>query len=260
MSSALAALAEDPELYLEPPEGAERFVDERYCVVIGSERRWAGVCRLRLADEQAAVDGGARDPRPRRRHRAHRLEHRVVGRPSALPDRLRRSVSVIPSRRGSRSPQRWCSPTSRRADGVEIRRIETFDDHLAGLEIMLAGGFVLARGDGSRAGAGAADVRPAHAAWRAAVARSRRRDAGCVRHRGSEPGRPVPRRRCDPSRGAGAWLLPRSRPCALGRGRRLGLPGLAVQAQYGSSAPILRRLGFVETATIHTLRSPAAPD
>ena len=38
----------------------------------------------------------------------------------------------------------------------------------------------------------------------------------------------------------------------------LGLPGLAVQAQYGSSAPILRRLGFVETATIHTLRSPAA--
>ena len=34
-------------------------------------------------------------------------------------------------------------------------------------------------------------------------------------------------------------------------------PGLAVQAQYESSAPILRRLGFVETATIHTLRSPA---
>ena len=37
----------------------------------------------------------------------------------------------------------------------------------------------------------------------------------------------------------------------------LGLPGLAVQAQYGSSFPILRRLGFVETATVHTLRSPA---
>ena len=36
---------------------------------------------------------------------------------------------------------------------------------------------------------------------------------------------------------------------------RLGLPGLAVQAQYGSSAPILRRLGFLETASIHTLQS-----
>jgi hypothetical protein len=29
--------------------------------------------------------------------------------------------------------------------------------------------------------------------------------------------------------------------------------GLAVQAQYGSSAPILRRLGFAEVATVHTL-------
>ena len=36
------------------------------------------------------------------------------------------------------------------------------------------------------------------------------------------------------------------------------VPGLAVQAQYDSSAPILRRLGFVETAAIQTLRSPLA--
>ena len=65
---------------------------------------------------------------------------------------------------------------------------------------------------------------------------------------------------------AGGATLPeaRGRGCyrALVRARwdeaaKLGLPGLAVQAQYGSSAPILRRLGFVETATIHTLRSPA---
>jgi hypothetical protein len=27
-----------------------------------------------------------------------------------------------------------------------------------------------------------------------------------------------------------------------------------VQAQYGTSAPILRRLGFVETASVHTLQ------
>ena len=44
MRSALAQLAEDPEFYVEPPEGAERILDDRYCVVIGSERRWAGVC------------------------------------------------------------------------------------------------------------------------------------------------------------------------------------------------------------------------
>ena len=34
----------------------------------------------------------------------------------------------------------------------------------------------------------------------------------------------------------------------------LGTPGLAVQAQYGTSFPILRRLGFVEVATVHTLQ------
>jgi hypothetical protein len=36
---------------------------------------------------------------------------------------------------------------------------------------------------------------------------------------------------------------------------RLGLDGLAVQAQHGTSAPILRRLGFTEVATVHTLQS-----
>lgn len=63
---------------------------------------------------------------------------------------------------------------------------------------------------------------------------------------------------------AGGSTVPaaRGRGCyrALVRARwdvavRLGTPGLAVQAQYGSSAPILRQLGFVETATIHTLQS-----
>ena len=65
---------------------------------------------------------------------------------------------------------------------------------------------------------------------------------------------------------AGGATLPeaRGRGCyrALVRARwdeamTRGLQGLAVQAQYKSSAPILRRLGFVETATVHTLRSPA---
>jgi hypothetical protein len=48
-------------------------------------------------------------------------------------------------------------------------------------------------------------------------------------------------------------------PPALVRARwdeavRLGTPGLAVQAQYGTSAPILRRLGFAEVAVVHTLQ------
>ena len=39
---------------------------------------------------------------------------------------------------------------------------------------------------------------------------------------------------------------------------RLGTPGLAVQAQHATSAPILRKLGFIEVASIHTLQSPAS--
>ena len=46
---------------------------------------------------------------------------------------------MIPSRRGSRSSQRWCSPLSRRSPTVSRSgESRLFDDHLAGLEIMLA--------------------------------------------------------------------------------------------------------------------------
>ena len=84
-------------------------------------------------------DGDRRDPRPRRRHRRHRLEHRASARPAALPDRLREV--------GFRDPEPPWEPVVAAmvlateppiADDVEIRRIETFDDHLAGLAIMLA--------------------------------------------------------------------------------------------------------------------------
>ena len=143
------------------------------------------------------------------------------------------------------------------ADESTVRRIVTFDDHLAGLEIMLAAdSFSPERRRVS--GPTQPDIREAHAPRRAGVARRARRRAG--------------RLLCSPSGAphgctSGGATLPeaRGRGCyrALVRARwdeamALGLPGLAVQAQYGSSAPILRRLGFVETATVHTLRSPAA--
>src|SRR5215218_4942696 len=54
-TSALAALAEDPELHVEPAEGAQRVLDARSCVVLGPGRRWAGVCRLRLPDDEGSL-------------------------------------------------------------------------------------------------------------------------------------------------------------------------------------------------------------
>lgn len=52
-SRALVALAEDPERFVEPPEGSRQIVTDSYCVVIGPQNRWA---------ESAAC---ACQPRPR---------------------------------------------------------------------------------------------------------------------------------------------------------------------------------------------------
>ena len=140
-------------------------------------------------------------------------------------------------------------------DGVEVRRIETLEEHLVGLEILLAAdtwSADAAAGKRARAEEGfEARRRRGSGQWLAylddtplAWAATERASAGLFL--------------------AGGATLPeaRGRGCyrALVRARwdeavRLGLPGLAVQAQYGSSAPTLRRLGFVEVATIHTLQS-----
>ena len=47
-SRALVALAEDPERFIEPPEGSRQILTDSYCVVIGPQNRWAGVCSIRL--------------------------------------------------------------------------------------------------------------------------------------------------------------------------------------------------------------------
>jgi hypothetical protein len=262
MSSALARLAEDPELYTDPPEGAERIVDDRYCVTIGSERRWAGVCRLRIADDPAAVVavtgeilqllGGIQ-----------RTFWNVgsTAEPESLPERLRAL--------GWRDPEPPWDPVVAAmvlaeeppaAEGIAVRRIEAFDDHLTGLEIML----------GSDAFSEEAMARERAEARQTFERRMRR---GGLQWLALLDEKPVAFAVADRSRLglylAGGSTLPeaRGRGCyrALVRARwdeavELGLPGLAVQAQYKSSAPILRRLGFVETATVHTLRSPAPTD
>jgi hypothetical protein len=95
-------------------------------------------------------------------------------------------------------------------DGVEVRRIGTLDEHLAGLEIMLA--------SATWSDAAAAADRAPAATRRSAMARVPRKQARrlcCSRPR---PGRALSRRRIDTARGARTRLLSRTRPCALGRG------------------------------------------
>ena len=62
MRDDVRALAEDPDLYVEPAPGAIRIVEDGYCLTIDAHRRWADVCRLRLRTDEvvhtvAAVRG-----------------------------------------------------------------------------------------------------------------------------------------------------------------------------------------------------------
>ena len=256
ISAALIALGEDPEYFIEPPEGSDRYADERFCLTIGPHRRWAGVCRLRLPDAADQIAGVVAEIR----RLTDGIEHVTwnVGSsatPTGLPGRLRAL--------GLGDPEPPFDPVAAAmaleheppaVDGVEVRRIETLGEHLTGLEIMLAS-------------ATWPDAAAASERERAEEVFERRRRRGSMQWLAYVEGSPVAFALAD--RGAaglylgGASTLPeaRGRGCysALVRARwdeavRLGLPGLAVQAQYGSSAPILRRLGFVEVATVHTLR------
>lgn len=259
MVSALQQLAEDPERFVEPPQGAERVLDDRFCLVIGPNRRWAGVCRLRLPQEENRFAGTVAEisrlvegirtvtwnvsssARPLGAH--ERLRGYGCGDPDPPFDPVVAAMILTTEPPG--------------AEGIEVRQIESFDDHLAGLEILLASATWLAKA--------AADERA-----RAEETFANRSRRGGLQWLALVEGAPTAFALADEAPvglflGGGATLPEaRGRGCyrALVRARweealRRGHAGLAVHAQYGSSAPILRRLGFVEVATVHTLQSAA---
>ncbi len=242
---------------LEPPEGARRLSDERFCLVIGPERRWASVSRLRLADDRSSVHAAVADAR------------RLVGdvgqvvwsigssaSPVSLPEQLRAlglrdpdpplETSIVAMVLQDEPPA---------VEGVETRAIRDLDDHLAGLEIMLASATWTA--------AQAAAERE-----RARETFERRQRRGGLQWLALLDGVPVAyasaiRASCGLYLEGGSTLPhARGHGCyrALVRARwdeaaRAGTPGLAVQAQRGSSAPILRRLGFETVAGVTVLQS-----
>jgi GNAT superfamily N-acetyltransferase len=257
VSLELVALAEDPEFFIEPPEGSERTVREGYCVIIGPQRRWAGVCRLRLPsppEELAQMVGEIRQLVAGVEPVVWNIGSSAM--PGGLHDRLREL--------GLRDPDTpmdaVCAAMALDAeppavDGIEVRRIQSLEEHRAGLEIMLAA---------------ATWTESAAAAERARAEETfaRRTRRGGFQWLAWLGDKPVAYGLADRTSAglflAGGSTLPeaRGRGCyrALVRARwdeavRLGIPGLAVQAQYGTSTPILRKLGFTEVAIIHTLQS-----
>ena len=259
ISSVLVELAEDPEFFIEPPDGSQRIAQDSYCLIIGPRRRWAGVCRLRLQQ------------RPEEVARVVEEIGRIVAgidivvwnvgssvTPDDLPGRLREL--------GLRDPDPpmdvVCAGMALAAEppavtGVDVRRIATLEEHRAGLEIVLT----------------ASDWEPGTAAderARAAETFERRTRRGGHQWLAWVDGEPVAFGLAEPTPAglylAGGATLPqaRGRGCyrALVRARwdeavRLGTPGLAVQAQHGTSAPILSKLGFTQVASVNTLQSPA---
>ncbi len=256
VSPELVALAEDPELFIDPPEGSRRIVDDRYCVTIGPDGRWAGVCRLRLPTVPDGLTAAVAEIREHVRGIDPVLWN--VGSsatPGDLPDRLRELGLSDPDP----PMDAVCAGMALTEEpppvaGVEVRRIETLEEHLAGLEIVLAA----ATWSDSAATAERA---------RAEEVFERRTRRGGYQWLAWVEGRPVAFGLADRA-AAGLYLAggstlseARGRGCyrALVRARwdeavRLGTPGLAVQAQYGTSAPILKRVGFAEVATVHTLQ------
>lgn len=257
-TAALAAVAEDPDAFVAPPAGSEQTRADGFCLTIGPERRWAGVCLLRLRAGTVAEAFGAV------REATAGIESVVwnVGSSSTPSD-----LAAALRRLGLRDPDPPLDPLVTAlvlerpppaVAGVDVRLVTTLAEHRAGLEIMLAAS------DWNEA---AREDERARA--EATFERRRRRDS--LQWLALVDGEPAAWAASEIAAAglylAGGATLPgaRGRGCyrALVRARyeeatRRGLAGLAVQAQHGTSAPILRRLGFVDVAAIQTLQSPPA--
>ncbi len=247
---ALVALAEDPERFVEPPEGSRQILTDSYCVVIGPQSRWAGVCSLRLTTSVTDLERALTEIDQLVSEAGQVLWN--VGSsatPRTLEDRLRGL--------GLRDPDPPMDPRVRRhdpageppgVDGIDVRRIQTLQEHRAGLEIMLAAA--------TWTDSAAADERA-----RAEETYERRKRRGGYQWLAWHAGEPVACAFADRTKAglflSGAATLPeaRGRGCyrALVRARwdeaaRLGLPGLAVPSAVRDvgahpAQPRLRRGG-----------------
>jgi hypothetical protein len=252
----LVALAEDPEFFIDLPDGAERLTTEHYCVTLASDRRWAGVCRLRMPVDHPGIERIVQEIRELVEGvEAVTWNVSSSAEPADLPERLRAL--------GLRDPDPPLDPLVAAmalaheppgAEGIDVTPIETLEEHVAGIEIMVASdGWSESAAEAERA--------------RAAETFERRRLRGGLQWLAWIDSSPVAWAAAERSdvglylAGGATLSAARGRGCyrALVRARwdeavRRHTPALAVQSQYGSSAPILRRLGFTEVATVHTLQ------
>jgi|SRR5882672_814157 len=253
-SSSLREFAEAPDAYLAPAPGVRVVDGERYYASVSGDGKWIGVCRLRFGPGEAtAVFAEVQALRPGAQTGWMTPRADLVGPLTAAgchapePPLLPSFTALVTDR----------EPPA--VAGIEVRRIESFEDHLLGLEIDLASSTFTEAGAARRRSEARQSyerrrVRPG-GQWLAYV------DGRPVAWAGAVAG----------PRGlylSGGATLPEARGhgCyrALVRARwddavRRGTPALAVGAQE-TSRPILERCGFDVVCTMYELESDALLD
>jgi GNAT superfamily N-acetyltransferase len=240
----LREFARDPVAYLEP-SGAEVIDTERYFAAIVAGGKYINVCRLRFEPDEA----------PDVLAEVRALAPSAVGSWQTHSNALATAL-VGAGARPPAAPLEWeftalaTEAAPPEVDGIDVRRIESFDDYLVGLEIALTAEQYTDEVRASRRA-------EAEATW------ERRKDGPSMEWLASIDGEPVAHARAFP--GSRGLLLDggATAPHARGRGayRALiaarwqeavarGTPALVVQAG-DMSRPILERCGFEPVCTMY---------
>ena len=134
MNDAVREFAQNPDRYTWISSDVDRFADERVCVIQGTN--WAGVSGVRVgADEVELLLAEVRERVPTDKTLVWWLDPDTQ--PSDLHERLLALGLREPRDRGSLLHALACidQPPSAPA-GVDVTRVETFEDHLAATELM----------------------------------------------------------------------------------------------------------------------------
>jgi ribosomal protein S18 acetylase RimI-like enzyme len=248
-SSALRRLAETPDRFTALSPDVERFADDRVCVLQGPT--WASVTDIHTDDVEALL-AEVRTRVPAEKQPIWWIAPSCE--PSDLYDRLLAQGLRTPADRGAWLYAMASETPPPEAPGVEVRRVETYEDFLVATQVAWEGfGTPEERRERDRP-----HLRSMYEATHAAGT-----PVGFVAFSGGEPvgvGRSV-------YADAGVFLIAgavleharrRGVYKALVRARwedavARGTPGLVVEAMPDTSYPILKRIGFEEVAVIRRL-------
>ncbi|HEU5362957.1 MAG TPA: hypothetical protein VFU56_06410 [Gaiellaceae bacterium] len=251
----LREFAQNPDRFTSLSADVERFADERVCVVQGTV--WSGVSGIRVEpDEVEALVAEVRRRVPPEKLTTWWLDPDT--RPADLHERLLSLGFEEPQDRGALLHALVCveEPPAGPAD-VQVRRVETFDDHRAAVEVM----WETFETPADRREQQRPHLRAEFEAARAAgvpatfLARVGDRPAGVGRSIYSDRGVFLI------AGGVLPWARGRGIYKALVRARwddavARGTPALVTEAIVDTSYPILTRVGFVEVCAIRRLQDP----